>query len=427
MKGKARRGISLVLAAGLLAGLAGCAGQDEGKTTIELLSYKMEAVDLFNDLAAQFNAENPDLNLVISSPNEAMTILKTRLVRNDPPDMVGLGGDVDFSNLVDADMLMDISDYPGLAQVKESYLEIDKQLELVPTDGVFAVPYMANAAGVLYNGELFDRYGWQVPETWSDFMALCQEIQAAGIAPFTFGYKDTWTCLAPWNALAVDLTDTELFSRVSLGEDSFANAYSQVADKQYQLLQYSGNDAFSYGYNDACTAFARGQAAMYPIGSYAIAQIKSVNPDMDIRSFVMPGSDNLEENVLNSGIDLQFVVIKDTQNKEACYRVLEFFQRAENVQRYMDEQTAVSCQEGDFTLSPHLAGMEPYLDAGRLADFPDHHYPSEMGADAMIQTFLINGDKASFLSRFDTNWTRYSRDTIAKQKAYYEALEKEGA
>ncbi len=42
---------------------------------------------------------------------------------------------------------------------------------------------------------------------------------------------------------------------------------------------------YAYGYNDACTAFARGESAMYPIGSYAIPQIKSVNPDMNIGSF----------------------------------------------------------------------------------------------------------------------------------------------
>ncbi len=42
---------------------------------------------------------------------------------------------------------------------------------------------------------------------------------------------------------------------------------------------------------------------MYTIGSYAIPQIQTVNPDMEIDSFVMPASNNKEENKLNSGID----------------------------------------------------------------------------------------------------------------------------
>ena len=100
---------------------------------------------------------------------------------------------------------MDISDYRGLADINPSYLTIDKQLEFIPMNGTYAVPYVANAAGVLYNRGMFQENGWEIPETWEEFKALCDTIQAAGIQPLYFGFKDTWNCLAPWNAIAVDL------------------------------------------------------------------------------------------------------------------------------------------------------------------------------------------------------------------------------
>ena len=37
-----------------------------------------------------------------------MTVLKTRFIREDAPDIIGIGGDVNFSNFIDSDMLMDI-------------------------------------------------------------------------------------------------------------------------------------------------------------------------------------------------------------------------------------------------------------------------------------------------------------------------------
>ena len=37
-----------------------------------------------------------------------------------------------------------------------------------------------------------------------------------------------------------------------------------------ELLNYGEDGPFGYGYNDACTAFANGESAMYTIGSYAI-------------------------------------------------------------------------------------------------------------------------------------------------------------
>ena len=91
-----------------------------------------------------------------------------------------------------------------------------------------------------------------------------------------------------------------------------------------QLLQYGEDGPFAYSYNDACTAFANGQSAMFTIGSYAVPQIKSVNPDMDIDSFVMPANNQAEKNILNSGVDLQFCLTRSCKNKEAAYEVLDF-------------------------------------------------------------------------------------------------------
>ncbi len=405
-----------------MAVLSGCSTSKDidGKTTIELVAYKMEAVDLFNEFAKEFNEQNPDLNLVVDAPKDAATVIKTRLIKEDAPDMIGIGGDNTFATLVDANVLEDISEYQGIQKIKERYLDINKELELVPKDGVYGLPYVANASGILFNEQLFAKNGWNIPETWDDLISLCGQIQSAGIAPFTFGYKDTWTTLAPWNALAVSMTSPDLFTKVNLGEEKFSDYYGDIAVKQKELLEYAGNNPFAYGYNDACTAFARGESAMYPIGSYAIPQILSVNPEMDVGSFVMPANNDPQTNVLNSGIDLQFCVMKDSKVKEECYRVLEFLQRDENVQRYINSQISVPCKQGDFELNKALSNLKDHIDSNMLQDYPDHHYPSELGADALIQTYLITGDLERFLDTFDKDWIRFNQDNIRKLKEYNE-------
>ena len=196
-----------------------------------------------------------------------------------------------------------------------------------------------------------------------------------------------------------------------------------MAEKTRALLDYAQDDPFAYNYNDACTAFANGESVMYPIGSYAVPQIQSVNPDINIDSFVMPAGETEEENILNSGNDLQFSVMAECENKEAAYEVLRFLQEDENVQLYLDDQNAVPCKEGDFELAPMLDGMKTYIEEGKMADYQDHHYPSEMAVDAMIQTYLLDtGDNATdtFLKRFDTEWERYNRDIIRKVQEYQE-------
>lgn len=427
-KRKIMRGMSVALGIVMaLMSLSGCGQRSEsGKVEVELVSYKPEAVDAFEEIAERFNASHEDIHLTIDSPNEAMTILKTRFIREDYPDIVGIGGDINYSNFLDADLFMDISDLEETGMVKQSYLDMDKELELIPQEGIYALPYAANAAGILYNRDMFEEHGWKIPETWDEFVTLCEEISSSGIQPLYLGYKDTWTCLAPWNALAVGLTDSDTCNQVNMGETTFSESYCEVAEKIKSLLQFAEPNPYAYGYNEACTAFARGESAMYPIGSYAIPQIKSVNPTMNIDSFTFPANETEEENVLNSGIDLQFCVMKNCKNKEAVYEVLRFLYEDETIQTYLDNQGGITCKEGDFEIPTELQGMKKYIEEDRMADFQDHHYPSEMSVDAMIQTFLLDKSDqavASFLKRFDTDWERYNRDLIRKVQKYQQEKE----
>lgn len=420
---KKKKVISAVLAVSMLAAviLPGC-GSDEnsGKTEIEILQYKPEAATYFDQVEEQFNATHDDIHLTISSPNDASTIMRTRFIREDYPDIIGIGGDINYSYYVDADILADVSDYEGLSDVKQSYIDILENLEITPKDGTYGVPYVANAAGILYNKDMFEEHGWEIPESWSELIDLCEEIQAEGILPFYFGFRDTWTCLAPWNSLAVDLAPADTCQQVNAGETTFSEEYVEVAEKCLELVSYGPEDPFAYGYNDACTAFANGESAMYPIGSYAVPQILSVNPEMNIDSFVTPGNDDSSKNTLNSGVDLMFAVTAECENKEAAYEVLDFLMADENIQAYIDDQNAVPCKDGDFDLAPMLDGMTPFIESGNMTDYQDHYYPSEMAADALIQTYLINKDADAFLKDFDTRWQRYNRDIIRAVQEYNE-------
>lgn len=82
MTRKKQLSVLLIAAIGVAALLTGCSDSDktaDGKTIVELVHYKPEAVDVFEQLEAEFNATHDDVQLKIESPNDAMTILKTGL------------------------------------------------------------------------------------------------------------------------------------------------------------------------------------------------------------------------------------------------------------------------------------------------------------------------------------------------------------
>ena len=62
----------------------GC-GQETSNNVIEveMVSYKPEAVAAFEEIQNKFNESHENIHLTINSPNEAMTILKTRFIKED--------------------------------------------------------------------------------------------------------------------------------------------------------------------------------------------------------------------------------------------------------------------------------------------------------------------------------------------------------
>ena len=410
---------------------AGCTSETaDGKVQVEIVSYKQEAKSIFDQIQADFNAAHDDIVLKIDSPADAVTIMKTRFVRENYPDVIGIGGDGDYANFVDSNILADVSDYEGIGNVKKSYTDILKSVTYVPMEGIYGVPYVANAAGMLYNVDMFEEKGWSIPETWDELIELCEEIKAEGeVAPFYLGYLDTWTILSPWNSVTVNMVPSDLARQVNAGKAKFADYYGEPARRMRQMLQYSQTllpgepGPFAASYNDACTSFANGKSAMYPCGSFAVPQILTGNPDINVGMFAMPSADDPADRIVVSGVDLQWCVAETCPHKEAVFEVLDYLTEPENLQTYLDDQRAIPCMEGDFTLDPLFDGIQEFLDEDRVLDYLDHSYQSAMAVDAQLQTMLLDERDddtaiAAFLERFDTDWLRYNRNVIRKVQEY---------
>ncbi len=56
---------------------------------------------------------------------------------------------------------------------------------------------------MIYNKEIFAKYGIEVPKTWDELIAACDKLKAAGVAPFYATLKDNWTIGQGWYDYAV--------------------------------------------------------------------------------------------------------------------------------------------------------------------------------------------------------------------------------
>ncbi|SET17678.1 carbohydrate ABC transporter substrate-binding protein, CUT1 family [Oceanobacillus limi] len=389
----------------LLAGCGGDGGAD-GEVTLELFSNKSESVDTYKGLIAEFEEQNPDINIKLEAPPEAETVLKTRLTKNDLPDIMSIGGNATYGELAREGVFHDFSDDEVLTNVQSSYVDMLGQLVGPEHDGVYGLPYATNANHVIYNKEKVEELGIEIPTNWDEFVTALEAAKEAGEIPIYFTLQEAWTGMSVWNGVAGNLVADDFAERKNNGEASFVEEYDEVADKMLTLLDYGHSDNFGVGYGDGNNAFATGNGVFYIQGNWAIPEIVKANPDIELGTFALPSNDNAEENDLVSGVDVALAVSDSTDHKEEAMKFIEFMISQETAQTYIEEQKAFSGVEGVFQEDPVFEGIRVNFEEGRLTSFPDHYYPAGMGTENLVQDFLIEKNKDAALQTLDSEWDK---------------------
>lgn len=163
---------AVVATLGAVMTLGGCvATPDDGVTTLSFFQFKGEALEDFNRIIADFEAENPDIRVVQNQVADSETLIRTLLVKDKAPDVITLNANGGFGDLAEAGVFYDFSNEPVLRTINPAVQEI--LAELGNKEGeVNSLGYVNNANGVLYNQDIFAEQGLEIPETWDEFMAL---------------------------------------------------------------------------------------------------------------------------------------------------------------------------------------------------------------------------------------------------------------
>lgn len=395
----------------------GCSNNEsknEGTTEIMFFSNKIEAVGTYNKLVEKFEAENPNIRVTISAPPDATTVLKTKLVKGDVPDIISMSADRSYADFVEANILEDLDGLVDIDKINPVYNEMMKDLEIEERQGIYGVPYALNASGVIYNKDIFRELNLEIPKTWDEFLSVAQKVKNEQIIPFYMTYKEAWTTLPAWNTVSSTLVSSEIFDKVNKREITFSEIYDETTDKILELLEFGHSDNFGVGYNDGNIAFAKGESAMYLQGSYAIPSILTVNENLNLGMFALPATNNVENNKLVSGVDVYFSIPKDAKNKEESIKFINFLLEEENSQLYIEEQCAFSAVKGVEQNDIMFEAFKPYFEENKVVDFQDHFYPAELPAGDMIQTYLIDQNKEKFLTNFQKEWLKANRQYIER-------------
>ena len=415
------RAVAVLATAGLAIGLGGCASSASGEvTTLNFFQFKGEALEDFDQMIADFEAENPDIRVVQNQVADADTVIRTLLVKNKAPDVITLNASGNFGRLAQAGVFYDFSDEPVLDTINPAVQEIVADLG-THGDEVSGLGYVNNANGVIYNQEIFEEQGLEVPETWDELIAVCDALEAAGITPFYGTLADSWTGLPSFNALGSYPAMDDFFDQMrEQGEDtgpdsevSFEKNFAEAMDQQYELFGYMQDGYRGATYDDGNAAFADGDVAMLLQGIWALSPIKGINPDIRAGIFPYPATDDPADRVLVSGVDVVVTMAKDSPRQAEALRFIDYLFQKDVIEEFAASQNMVPSVKGaELSDDPSIQSVKPFFDDGKITGFIDHQIPPSIPLPAIDQQFLFSGDAEAALATLDSEWAKVAARTI---------------
>ena len=406
------RTATAVCAAVMGLGVAGCGTANAGTVTLDFFQYKAEAADWFTAKAREFEKTHPNIKINVNNSSDATTDLRTRLVKNREPDVITINGDINYGMLAEAGVFHDFTDdeivdelNPGMVKIAKSLVQTTDQSK----KRLYAIPYAGNASGYIINADVWKQAGEDPenpPQTWSEFIALLKRFKAKGITPIEASIADPWTLQAPLSSLNSTLVPESEYANLKDGSKKFSDLWSTVSDELVEIYQNYTQKNPAVTYQQATQDLAAGKAAILPLGTYAIPQVRLIDKNANLRFAQMPATDNAKEQQLTAGDDVMLTMGAHTKHEKEAREFVDFLMSDENVKDYSKQQSAFSPYKNTYVGDSALNGVLSFYKAGKLTDFCDHYVPASINIAGFLQTLIQTGNKDKFLSSMQSEYDK---------------------
>ena len=414
----AGRVVTAACAVALTVGLAGCGNSTAGTVTLDFFQFKSEAADWFTAKAREFEKTHSNIKVNVNNSSDATTDLRTRLVKNREPDVITINGDINYGMLAEAGVFHDFTDDEIVDELNPGMVNIAKSL-VQTTDKskkrLYGIPYAGNASGYIINADVWKQAGEDPdnpPQTWSEFIALLQRLKAKGVTPIEASTADPWTLQAPLASLNSTLVPESEYAYLKDGSKTFSDLWTPVSGKLIEIYQNYTQKNPAVTYQQATQDIASGKAAILPLGTYAIPQIRLINKDANLRFAQMPATDNVKEQQLTAGDDVMLTIGANTKHPKEAMKLVEFLMQKDQLDAYADAQSAITPLKDTYFGNDALETVRPFFEENRLADFCDHYIPSSINIGGYLQTMVTSGNTDRFLNQMQTEWDKVQARTF---------------
>ena len=374
----------MLATAGLVVALGGCAiDAADGVTTLNFFQFKGEALEDFNQIIADFEAENPDIKVVQNQVADADTIIRTLLVKDKAPDVITLNANGGFGKLAQAGVFYDFSDEPVLQTINPAVQEILARPRQQGGRGQRPRLRQQRQRRDLQPGHLRGA-GARGPRDLGRVHRRLRRARRMPASPRSTARSPT---RGPGCRRSTRWARTR--RRATSSTRCARRARTSARTRRCRSRRTSPRRWTS---STSCSPTCRTDTAARPTttatppsrtarsrcccrASGPSTRSRQVNPDIKAAIFPYPATDDPDDRLLVSGVDVVVTMGKNTPHKEEAMRFIDYLFEKDVIEEFAASQNMVPSVEGaELSDDPSLQSVKPFFDDGqdhRLHRSPD--------------------------------------------------------
>lgn len=408
--------LASIVATGALA-LTGCAtggdgtgaDSDGGANVVYVVPSSWASAGAFADNVDKWEDKTGNTVEVQAIPDEQYDdTVRARLQGGEGIDIYAGQDGVDDPSAI----MLEVDESAYADRMTESVLESMR----APDGKIYGYPNAdgLSSFGVIYNKTAFANAGVEVPTTLDELTKAYANLQGAGVTPLFLSGADGWTLLQHRNSVNANLMGEDPGVADSLSENKATWSEVPGALPQYEALQAWAEagtinaDAVTAKYENALAGVSDGSAATIINGSWAIGEIRKLNPDAEIGFFALPTADG-ENQIGLSRPNILHIAASSKVTDEAA-DLLKFLIEPENVAAHLAKSPGIPAFT-DVTVEnedPAIGDIQAYIDNEQYGAAFDTATTFPTPQDDIIaayqQLIAKKIDAKTFLQQVDTAW-----------------------
>ncbi|QIY93700.1 ABC transporter substrate-binding protein [Streptomyces sp. S1D4-11] len=223
-------------------------------------------------------------------------------------------------------------------KIGADFSDATKQLSRGEDGKYYFVPLYNYPWAVFYRKSLFKERGYQVPQKWSEFIALTKQMKKDGLSPIASGYGggDAWSILGAFDYLNLRTNGYDFHMSLMRGKVSWTDKRALAAlDHWRELAPYYQQGAAGRSWQDAAQSLLDKKSGMAVIGLFLGQQITDEKIRADIDFFPFPEIDATHgQDAVEAPTD-GFMLSRRPKNESGAKKFLEFLGGARAEELYM--------------------------------------------------------------------------------------------